>query len=130
MEASRQLALEQRILLEIKPTTIIGYQGQAPSVIKSDVLYVPQFANYAGLDSFILVRGLLLILQFTMNERHDIKATLIRLLENCSGIPPTENWRSVFVVPPGGTLKCPQSRSIEMHKLQLYSAVIDPLAKV
>jgi hypothetical protein len=65
---------------------IVVFDG--PSSIQPDVLYVPQWSNQIGLDSFILMDGLLFLFQFAIGKEHDIKPGLADFLATCPDLPP------------------------------------------
>lgn len=123
LEASRQQAFQQALTVCVKPSWTLEYTDDGPSSIESDVFYVPELSNQVALDSFILLNGFLYIFQFTIGEKHDIKLGLVDFATRLD-LPSMDKWRFVFILPPNSTLVCPQPWRLEMHTLQLYSAVI------
>jgi hypothetical protein len=88
-----------------------------------NVFYVPEKGNEKALDSFILLDGILYILQVTIALKHDINAGLVKLGQ-VPGIPPMGYWRFVFIIPPHQILTTPQQHEA-LQKLCLYSALFD-----
>jgi hypothetical protein len=124
LEASRQQALQGRQFLLIPQCSPIEYTDDGPSSITPNVIYVPELTNQVALDSFIVVSGLLFMLQFTIGEEYDIKPGLVDFIGKCPGLPSMENWRFIFIHPPNHTLVCPQPWRLEMRKLHPFSAVL------
>src|ERR1700688_4530814 len=73
------------------------------------------------------VNGILYILQFTVGQNHSIKPGFVDFLQKCPNIPPLEEWKFVFLIPPGLTLLCPEPKSQlpGLCNLNPYSAELD-----
>jgi hypothetical protein len=124
LEASRQEARQQRLWVIIPRCWPIEYSDGGPPFITSDVLYVPEMTNQVALDSFIIINGLLYILQFTVARDQGMNPGLIDFVGKCSGLPSVDDWRFIFIHPPNHTLVCPRPWKPEIQKLQPYSAVL------
>ncbi len=125
LEAARQQVLRERQSLIIpRDSPIEEYTDNGPSSIISDVIYVPELANQVALDSFILIKDILNIFQFSIGKEHDIKPGLINLIHKCCGALSMDKCRFVFVHPPNHTLICPQPRKLKMQELHPCSAVL------
>lgn len=124
LEASRQRALQQKIVIHVNPSQTLEYTDDGLSSIEPDIFYVPELTNQVALDLFILLNGLLFLFQFTIAGTHDIKPGLVDFLATCQDIPPMDKWRFVFILSPNSTVICPQPWRLELRTLQLYSAVI------
>lgn len=125
LEASRQNALQQRQFLQIPSCSPIEYPNDGPSSIISNIIYLPELTNQVAVDSFIVINGLLYVLQFAIGGDHGIKPGLVDFIGKCPGLPSIDNWRFIFIHPPNYTLVCPQPWRLELRKLQPYSAVLD-----
>jgi len=79
------------------------------------------------LDAFLLLNGILYILQFTVGQKHSIKPGFVEFLQKCQDAPPLEEWKFVFLIPPGLTLLCPEPKSQlpTLRNLNPYSAELD-----
>jgi hypothetical protein len=111
--------LEQGQLLSIPKVQIKEYAKDRPlSPITPNVIYVPELTNQVALDSFIVMKDILYIFQFTIGKENG----LIDFVDKYPELPSMDNWRFVFIVPPKHELTCLQPQS---QKLQLYSAVIN-----
>jgi len=87
--------------------------------------YIPASGQQVGLDSFIVLEGTMYICQCTGGKTHGIKDGMADFLQGCEGIPNTDCWRFIFVVP--GDLEsfsCPASRNKIIGGLNLYTAKI------
>lgn len=123
LEPYRQLALQERQSFSIpRYLAVEEYPKSGPSSITSNVIYVPELPNQAGLNSFIVINGILYMFQFTVVEEHEIKPGLVDFFSNYTELPSMENWRFIFILPLNHQLVCPQPRSFE---IQPYSAIID-----
>lgn len=125
LEEFRQEAIKALAKTLINPSQVLEYDENGLESIASNVFYVPQLTNTVALDSFILQDGYLYIFQFTVGHYHGIKNGLLKFQPRCPNLPPIEQWRFVFIIPPNLTLKCPYPRSKELQKLNPYSAVVD-----
>ena len=122
LEPLRQNALRCAFTIEVRPSETIEYGDDSPLSIESDAFYVPQITNQVAFDAFILLNGILYLIQFTVAESYDIKPGLKDFLTTCSNIPNIENWRFVFVIQPNQTLICRQPRLLDT----VYSTVLAP----
>jgi hypothetical protein len=77
-----------------------------------------------ALDSFIIIDGLLYIFQFTIASVHYIKPGLANIVKIFQGLPTMDNWRFIFIIPPGSLLIVPQPKLLKLRTLHPYSAVI------
>jgi hypothetical protein len=124
LENRRLSALRKLESLDIRPSDTHEYYERGFQ-IKSDVLYIPSKDNQVALDSFILHRGILYIFQFATGKVHTIKEGLIPFLTQCSGCPPRDNWRFIFIMlDDSEVLKCPVPTSTELAEIQLFSSMI------
>jgi hypothetical protein len=122
LEESRQHALQQRLVITVRPSRTVEYPDAGLSLIAPGIFYVPEPANKVALNSFIMADGFLYIFQFTIASVHDTKR--LDFLEKCQGIPPMDNWRFVFVIPPDLALTTPQPSLFKLRKLRPHSSVI------
>jgi hypothetical protein len=128
LEVLRQQALQSKLSVKIAPSRTHEYTDTGLGSIVPNVFYVPEKENEKALDSFILLDGILYILQFTIALNHGIKSGLIKLGE-VPGIPPMDSWRFVFIIPPNQILTTPQLHN-ELWGLSLYSALFDATTSV
>jgi hypothetical protein len=54
------------------------------------VFYVPVSEIQEALDAFLLLNGILYILQFTVDQNHSIKPGFVKFLQKCECVPPLE----------------------------------------
>ena len=124
LEVSRQKAFKEPVPIHVMPSQVLEYMDDGPKSIESGVFYVPELTNQVALDSFILLNGDLHVFQFTVGKTHDIKPGLVDFTKKTHlNLPSMDRWRFVFIIPHNLTLICPRPRSLELRKLQLYSAV-------
>ena len=126
LEWFRQQAIIEGSTILIDPSQVLEYDEGGLESITSNVYYVPGLTNTVALDSFILQDGRLYIFRFTVGHKHGIKEGLLKFQLGCTNLPPIDQWRFVFIIPPNLILKCPYPRLNELRKLKLYSAVVDP----
>jgi hypothetical protein len=124
LERMRQQALEDGIVLIIRPVAISEYSNNGPTSIDTGVFYVPEAGNQVALDSFILLDGVLYIFQFTVGTVHNIKTGLVDFLLRRPGTPSTKDWRFVFIIKPNLTLTCRQPWSLQVRDFPTYMAVV------
>ena len=124
LEGFRQEAIKQGTTILIDPSLVLEYDEGGLESIASNVYYVPKLTNTVALDSFILQDGCLYIFQFTVGHKHGIKEGLLKFQPRCTNLPPIDQWRFVFIIPPNLILKYPYPRLKELQKLNLYSAVV------
>ena len=127
LEKRCQEALRTKSYLNIHPLRAEEYtENDLPrKKIMPDVYYIPTKGNQVALDSFIVHQFLLYIIQFTGGQSHDIKDGLLPFLNRCTGLPPPENWRFIFIIPDDvAVLKCPVPHSVELQNLPLYSSIM------
>ena len=124
LEGFRQEAIKQGTKILIDPSLALEYDEGGPESIASNVYYVPKLTNTVALDSFMLQDGCLYIFQFSVGHKHSIKEGLLNFQPRCTNLPPIDQWRFVFIIPPDLILKCPYPRLKELQKLNLYSAVV------
>jgi hypothetical protein len=73
-----------------------------PTSIEPNYLYLPRANNHVAFDSFFLLGTTLYFFQFTISDSHDISDGIKDYLSGQLRIlPPKENWRYVFITPPG-----------------------------
>ncbi|KAF8525514.1 hypothetical protein BU17DRAFT_62666 [Hysterangium stoloniferum] len=108
--------------LSITPIQTIEYMESELDTILSDVFYVPGRYNQVAIDSFILSNGKLYLFQFTTAQNHPIRSGIINYAAK-HNFPKQEDWRFVFIIPPGLTLTVPQQPAIK--EVRLYTAVVD-----
>jgi hypothetical protein len=124
LEGFRQEAIKQGTKILINPSEVLEYGEGGLEYIASNVYYVPELTNTVALDSFILQDGRLYIFQFTVGHEHGIKKGLLKFQPRCTNLPPIDQWRFVFIIPPNLILKCPYPRLKALRTSNLYSAVV------
>jgi hypothetical protein len=127
LETMRRAALCRKVYLDIRPLETREFTDDdlTRMGIVPDVYYIPNRQNQVGLDAFIVHRGILYILQFTVGHGHGIKDGLLAFLAKCQGLPSRANWRFIFVVPGDvDVLTCPVPHLEELQNLSLYSSVV------
>jgi len=72
----------------------------------------------------MLLDELLYLFQITIGEVHLVKAGLQHFFVNHDDVPPMQDWRFVFIIPPNLTLICPQPRRLALRTLPLQTAVV------
>lgn len=103
----------------------IVYEKDQQLTIEPGVYYIPRSGQQVALDSFILYDGFLYIYQCTGSKDHGIKDGIISFLRACKGLPATDLWRFVFVVPDDlESFSCPASRNDTIQSLFLYTTQI------
>ena len=127
MEAEREQALFQSQKIQFSPTTIREFKTDSVLSLVERIFYVPASEMQEALDSFLLLDGILYILQFNVGQNHSIKQGFVGFLQKCQHVPPLEEWKFVFLIPPGLTLLCrePKSQLPGLYKLDPYSAELD-----
>ena len=127
LEAARQQALHRSQTIQFPATTTHEFKANEALSLLDDVFYVPVSENQEALDAFLLLHGILYILQFTVGQKHDIKPGFVKFLQKCRNVPPLEEWKFVFLIPPGIMLRCPEPKSElpGLRKLNPYSAELD-----
>jgi hypothetical protein len=125
LEQRRQIALANTLSLQVRPSIVVEYTDDGPLSIQPNVFYLPEMSNQVAFDAFILLNGILYLLQFTIGDHHDCKPGLKDFLTTCIGIPPMEHWRLVFLIPPNHTLIVPQPRLLDIRAIPFYSAVLN-----
>lgn len=109
---------EQNFHLQFDVGTHIVYDDTLQSV-QPDVFYLPRSGQQVALDSFILHGGYLNIFQCTGSQKHDIKTGIYEFFESCTGLPPRQHWRFVFVIPDElDVFSCPG----DVQDIGLYTA--------
>jgi hypothetical protein len=127
LEDKRRLAEQNKVSLDICPSSTYEYREDDFERFKAfpDVYYIPRESNQVALDSFIIHIGLLYIFQFAGGKQHGIKEGLIPFLEKCTGLPPRDNWRFVFIIPDDSeVLKCPTHLHPMLQTLPLFSSMV------
>jgi hypothetical protein len=127
LEAARQQALRRSQTIQFPATTIQEFKAGDVLSLLERVFYVPVSEIQEALDAFLLLNGILYILQFTVGRNHSIKPGFVDFLRKCQNIPPLEEWKFVFLIPPGLTLLCPEPKSQlpGLCNLNPYSAELD-----
>jgi len=116
---------QQVFSLQVDVGSTFVYDTTTKLNIRPDVYYVPRSGEQVALDSFILHGGYLDVFQCTGRHDHDIKGGLVDFLASCSGLPPSTNWRFVFVIPDDlVSFSCPASSNPVVKDLGLYTARI------
>ncbi len=126
LEAQRQQALHLSEAIQFPPATTQEFKANEILSLCKGVFFIPVLESQEALDTFLLLHGILYILQFTIGQNHDIKPGL-KFLQKCQNIPPLEEWKFVFLIPPGTTLLCPEPNSelSGLRKLNPYLAELD-----
>jgi hypothetical protein len=126
LEAARQQALHRSQTIQFPATTTQEFKANDALSLLDGVFYVPVSETQEPLDAFILLNGILYILQFTVGQKHSIKPGFVEFLQKCQH-PPLEEWKFVFLIPPGLTLLCPEPKSQlpTLCNLNPYSAELD-----
>jgi len=127
LEAQRQQALRRSEAIQLPPATTQEFKANEILSLREGVFFVPVSENQEALDAFLLLHGILYILQFTVGQKHDIKPGFVKFLQKCRNVPPLEEWKFVFLIPPGTMLQCPEPKSElpGLRKLNPYSAELD-----
>jgi hypothetical protein len=127
LEAQCQQALRRSEAIQFPPATTQEFKADEILSLREGVFFVPVSGNQEALDAFLLLHGILYILQFTVGQNHDIKPGFVKFLQKCQNVPPLEKWKFVFLIPPGTTLLCPEPKSElpGLCKLNPYSAELD-----
>jgi hypothetical protein len=123
LEAKRRQAQSQTI--QIPPTTIQEFTSDDILSLTERVFYVPVSDNEEALDAFLLLDGVLYIFQFTVGKGHSIKPGFVKFFRKCKHVPPVEEWKFVFLIPPRLTLICPDPNFPSLRNLNPYSAQLD-----
>jgi hypothetical protein len=76
-------------------------EGQGANSMDVDDLTVVFPRNTVAFDSFFLLGGILYSFQFPVSSSHEVKIGMKDLLSRAPNIPPKNNWRFVFITPPG-----------------------------
>ncbi|TDL23661.1 hypothetical protein BD410DRAFT_802458 [Rickenella mellea] len=123
--ASAGISSPGSFFLQINVGQTIAYSRATSMGIKPNIYYVPQSGQQAGLNSFIIHRGILFMFQCTGCEDHDIKDGLVEFLASCQGVPSRNNWRFVFIISDDlESFTCPASIKPTITGLQLHTARI------
>jgi hypothetical protein len=127
LEAQCQQALRRSEAIQFPPATTQEFKADEILSLREGVFFVPVSGDQEALDAFLLLHGILYILQFTVGQNHDIKPGFVKFLQKCQNVPPLEKWKFVFLIPPGTTLLCPEPKSElpGLCKLNPYSAELD-----
>ena len=127
LEDQRQQALRRSEAIRFPPATTQEFKADEILSLREGVFFVPVSESQEALDAFLLIHGSLYILQFTVGQKHDIKPGFVKFLQKCQNIPPLEEWKFVFLIPPGTMLRCPEPKSElpGLRKLNPYSAELD-----
>jgi hypothetical protein len=127
LEAARKQALLRSQTIEFTAIRTEEFETDDVLHLLEHVFYVPVSGNQEALDAFVLLDGILYILQFTVGQNHSIKPGFVEFLQKCQDVPPLEEWKFVFLVPPGSTLLCPEPKSelAALCNLNPYSAELD-----
>ena len=111
LEAERRQALRRSQKMQIPPTTTQEFNPDGILSLREGVFYVPVSEIQEALYAFLLLNGVLYILQFTAGREHSIKPGFVGFLQKCEHVPPFEEWKFIFLIPPGTTLLCPEPKS-------------------
>lgn len=127
LEAARKQALRRSQTIQFPATTTQEFKSDDVLSLRERVFYVPVSENQEALDAFLLLNGILYILQFIFGQNHSIKPGFVEFLQKCQHVPPLEEWKFVFLIPPGLTLLCPEPKSqlLSLCNLNPYSAELD-----
>jgi hypothetical protein len=104
--------------------TAIIYKGRLPSVQRNH-LYISRPSNQVAFDSFFQLGAILYLFQFTTSNSHGIRDGIEESLSGQPNIlPPKENWRFVFITPPGCEVNDKATSAVEelLEGVRLYSA--------
>lgn len=117
------------ISIRFKPKAIFAYD-RLPDTCQRDVFYVPRATNQVAFDSFILHDTSLFIFQMTIAAEHTIKRGIMDSLAHRTLREAKLHF--IFVVPPNGITKCPESKDDELNEfwemtrvVPLFTAVFD-----
>jgi len=127
LEATRKQALRRSQTIQFPATTTQEFNSDDVLSLRERVFYVPVSENQEALDAFLLLNGILYIFQFTVGQKHSIKPGFVEFLQKCQHSPPLEEWKFVFLIPPGLMLLCPEPKSQlpTLCNLNPYSAELD-----
>ena len=124
-QVANSMDLDDSDSVVFPPNTAIIDEGRLWSVMPNH-LYVPKVSNQVGFVSLCQVGAVLYGFQFTVTNNHDsgiinkdIEECLSTISRQLDGLRPKENWRFVFITPPG----CEVEKSLE--GVTLYSAHLE-----
>jgi len=124
LEAKRKEALLRSQTIQFPDTTTQEFKTDEILSLCEGVFYVPVSENQEALDAFLLLNGILYILQFTVGQNRSIKPGFVEFLQKCQHVPPLEEWKFVFLIPPDLTLLCSEPLP-GLCDLNPYSAELD-----
>ena len=124
LEAKRQQAQRRSQAIQIPPTTTREFKANEVLSLAEHVFYVPISDNQEAPDTLLLINGILYIFQFTVGKEYTIKPGFVEFLRKCRHVPPMEEWKFVFVIPPGSMLIYPEPNS-QLRNFNPYSAELD-----
>ena len=79
-------------------------------------------SNEKTIDAFFKHKSCLYLLQFTIAEKHSLKSGLESFFSSYKDVPPSKDWKFVFIIDGSRTLHVPFSREV----FTVYSAIIKP----
>jgi len=127
LEAQRERALGRSQVIQIPPTTTQEFNTIDILTLHEGIFYVPVSETQEPLDAFLFLNDILYILQFSIGQKLSIKPGFVEFLQKCQHVPPLEEWKFVFLIPPGTRLVCPEPKSElpRLRNLNPYSAELD-----
>ena len=108
------------ISIKFHPKMLITYDS-LPTTCLPDVLYMPDAPNQVGFDSFILHNASLFMFQMTIASEHTIKRGIMKTLSHET--LKAAKLHSIFVVPPGRTTECLESKDDKLKEFWERAAV-------
>jgi hypothetical protein len=125
LEGEREQALNRSQTIQIPPTTTEEFKADDIMSLREGVFFVPASGVEEALDAFLFLNGILYILQFTVGQEGSIKPGVVEFLQKWQHVPPLEEWKFVFLIPPGIMLLCPEPQLSCLRNLNPYSAELD-----
>ena len=81
LEAQRQQALHRSEAIQFPPATTQEFKANEILSLCKGVFFIPVLESQEALDTFLLLHGILYILQFTIGQNHDIKLGFVEFLQ-------------------------------------------------
>ena len=119
------------ISIHFTPESTVEYEDPLLSEFQPGVYYVPRSSKQVVFHSFIMVDQILYVFQFLIASSYPIASTMDFFSQSTlDTMLQGMEWRFVFIIPPGGTILCPQESGARFEglweRVRLFSAVFDP----
>ena len=112
----------------LEPQDVVQYAGPVLETFQPGVFYVPKPSAQAAFDSFTLLDGSLLIVQFTIKPSHKIKGNIVEIFSQPTLRLMFQAARTLFilVIRPGEMIICPEVGGAKLagfwNRVTLFSA--------